>query len=222
MHADANVDMSKDPVLKDIASAAFKILVVGGHRIGLIGATTKGTPFISSPDKSIAFVDPVAAAQKAVGTSGVDVNVDGLSHTLLGPECKAEGLSPMGEYPTVVKGASGGTTRVTFKASGAEVLGIFEDGIDYGLSKYGDSPANPLLYVSGVKLSVSPAEPKGSRLSDVKVQGSDGSWVELDPSASYTMVVNGFMAAGGDRYDAVKSIAGRTLVNDEERIELIK
>jgi 5'-nucleotidase / UDP-sugar diphosphatase len=457
---DANVDMRNDPILKDLAPPAYKILVVGGQMIGVIGETTTETPYISSPDKSIVFIDPVSAAQKAVDAltkagvnkiilvshlgydedrklaaevSGIDVIVGGHSHTLLGAKFKADGLSPMGDYPVAVKDASGGTTLVvqswewakvvgdlavdfdaagkvigykdgselvagadfiqvsdlpdqagklarvrwqwngyglattvfdgkvwveapqdsvaywgelygkvsaaiashpeirlvvgdpeawalvrgyalgvqelqrsvvaqvgedlkrgfnsgpgpivadamrayagvqigmtnvggvridllagplttakvyevipfgnslvTFKATGAEVLKILEDGIDFGLAKYGDFPANPLLYVSGIKLSVDPAQPKLSRVSEAMVQGADGSWAELDPSATYTMVVNSFMAAGGDKYDAVKSIAGKmdtgyidaeaffafvkdkTLVNPEERIKLLK
>ena len=457
---DANVDMRKDPILKDVAPPAYIILTVGKEKIGVIGETTIGTPYISSPDKSIVFIDPAVAAQKAVDAltkagvdkivlvshlgydedikiasevSGIDVIVGGHSHTLLGARFKADGLSPMGDYPVAVKDASGGTTLVvqswewakvvgdlavdfdaagrvvgyedrselvagdnliqvsdlpdragklarvrwqwngyglattvydgkswvetpqdsvaywsklygkvsaaiashpeirlvvgdpeawalvrgyalgvqdlqrtvvaqvgedlkrgfnsgpgpivaeamraytgvqigmtnvggvrtdllsgplttakvyevipfgnslvTFKATGAELVKIFEDGIDFGLSKYGDFPDNPLLYVAGAKLSVNPAKPKLSRVSEVKVRGADGSWAELDPSGTYTMVVNSFMAAGGDKYDAVKAVAGKmdtgfidaeaflafvkdkTLVNQEERIKLPK
>jgi 5'-nucleotidase / UDP-sugar diphosphatase len=457
---DANVDMRQDAVLKDAASAAFKVIQVGKERIGVIGATTTETPFISSPDKSIVFIDPAAAVQKAVEAlakagvnkvvlishlgydedlklaakvSGIDVIVGGHSHTLLGSEYKAVGLAPLGDYPSKVKDAKGGTTLVvqswewakvvgdlavdfdakgqvvaykdksalaagsnliqaydlpdpagnlarvrwqwsgfglattvydgkswveapkealaywskmyeklsaalaahpeirfvvgdpkawalvrgyalgvsdlqrtvvaqvgedlkrsfnagpgpivadsmraytgvqigmtnvggvridlmpgalttarvyevipfgntlvTLKASGADVVKIFEDGIDFGLSKYGEFPANPLLYVAGAKLSVDPAKAKGSRVSGVQVQAADGSWAALDPAASYTMVVNNFMAAGGDKYDTLKSVADKkdtgyidaeaffafvkdkTLVNPEARITLIK
>jgi 5'-nucleotidase / UDP-sugar diphosphatase len=457
---DADVDMRRDPLLKDVAPPAYTVLTVGKERIGVIGATTIETPYISSPDKSIVFIDPAAAAQKAVvalakagvnkivllshlgydedlklaaKVSGIDVIVGGHSHTLLGSSFKADGLSPMGDYPSSVRDAAGGTTLVvqawewakvvgdlavdfdakgrvvgykdksalaaganfiqaydlpdpagnlarvrwqwsgyglattvydgkawvdapketvaywtklyekvraavaarpeiklvvgdpeawalargyalgvqdlqrtvvaqvgedlkrgfnagpgpivadsmraytgvqigmtnvggvridllpgplttakvyevipfgntlvTFKATGAEIARIFEDGIDFGLSKYGDFPANPLLYVSGATLSVAPSNPKFSRVSDVKVQGPDGSWAELDPNASYTMVVNNFMAAGGDKYDTLKAIADKkdtgyvdaeaffafvkdkTLVNPEERIKIVK
>jgi 5'-nucleotidase / UDP-sugar diphosphatase len=457
---DANVDMREDPILKDVAPEGYKIITIGKERIGVVGETTTETPYISSPGKSIAFLDPVISAQKAVDAltkagvdkivllshlgydedlvlaakvSGIDVIVGGHSHTLLGEKFKADGLSPMGDYPVAVKDASGGTTLVvqswewakvvgdlvvdfdaegrvigyedkselvagssliqaldlpdragkltrvrwqwngyglatsiydgnawveapkdsvaywsklyekvrsaiashpeirlvvgdpeawalvrgyalgvqdlqrtviaqvgedlkrsfnagpgpivadamraytgvqigmtnvggvridllagplttakvyevipfgntlvTFKAKGAEIVKIFEDGIDFGLAKYGNIPSNPLLYVSGVRLSVAPASPKGSRVRDVKVQRADESWTDLDPDATYTMVVNNFMAAGGDKYDTVKSIAGKidsgyidaeaffafvkgkTLVNPEERIKLLK
>lgn len=456
---DANVDMSKDPILKDLAPSPYKIITVGKAKIGVIGATTTETPYISSPDKRIAFNDPVSPVQKAVDAlakagvnkivlvshlgydedlklaakvSGLDVIVGGHSHSLLG-DWKADGLSPSGSYPTSVKDASGGTTLVvqawewakivgdlavdfdakgkvigfaakselvaagdfiqaydlpdpagaltrvrwqwsgfglattvydgklwvdapkdsigywtklygkvvsaiashpeialvagdpkawdlvrgyalgvqdlqrtivaqvgedlkrgfnsgpgpivadamraytgaqigltnvggiridllagplttakvyevipfgntlvTLKATGAQVLKAFEDGVDFGLSKYGDFPANPLLYVSGVTMSVTPANPKGSRVGEVKVMGLDGSFAPLDPNASYSMVVNNFMAVGGDKYDTLAAIAGKqdtgyidaesffayvkdkSLVNDEQRIRLIK
>jgi 5'-nucleotidase / UDP-sugar diphosphatase len=457
---DANVDMRNDPILKDAAPKPYKVIAIGREKVGVIGATTMETPYISSPDKSIVFIDPATAAQKAVDAlakagvnkvvllshlgydedlklaakvSGIDVIVGGHSHTLLGAEYKAVGLAPLGDYPTKVKDAAGGTTLVvqswewakvvgdlavdfdakgkvvgfkdksalaagsnliqaydlpdpkgsptrvrwqwngygfaitvndgknwvdapkedlgywsamyakvyaavaarpeirlvagdprawtlvrgyalgvsdlqrtvvaqvgedlkrsfnagpgpivadsmrayagvqigmtnvggvridlmpgplttakvyevipfgntlvTFKATGAQVVSIFEDGIDFGLSKYGDFPANPLLYVSGAKLSVDPSKAKGSRVSGVQVQAADGSWADLDPTASYTMVVNNFMAAGGDKYDTCKAIPDKkdtgyidaeaffayvkdkSLVNDEARITLIK
>jgi 5'-nucleotidase / UDP-sugar diphosphatase len=457
---DADVDMRKDTVLKDSAPPAYKVIAVGKEKVGLIGATTTETPFISSPDKSIVFIDPAAAAQKAVDAlakagvnkivlvshlgydedlklaakvSGIDVIVGGHSHTLLGSSFKADGLAPQGDYPTSVKDASGGTTLVvqswewakvvgdlavdfdakgrvigfkdrselvagsdfiqaydmpdpsgaltrvrwqwsgfslattvydgkawveapkeavgywvklygkvaaaiaahpeirlvagdpkawdlvrgyalgvqdlqrtvvaqvgedlkrsfnagpgpivadsmrayagvqigmtnvggvridllagplttakvyevipfgntlvTLKATGAQVAKVFEDGVDFGLAKYGDFPANPLLYVSGATLSVNPGNPKGSRVSAVKVLGADGSWADLDPAATYTMVVNNFMAAGGDKYDTLASITDKkdtgyidaeaffayvkdkTLANTEERVHLVK
>jgi 5'-nucleotidase / UDP-sugar diphosphatase len=456
---DADVDMRKDALLKDAAPPAYKVMTVGASKVGVIGETTTDTPFISSPDKAIVFIDPVAAAQKAVDAltkagvnkivllshlgydqdlklaakvSGIDVIVGGHSHTLLG-DFKADGLSPLGSYPTSVKDASGGTTLVvqswewakvvgdlavdfdakgrvtgfvakpelvagsafiqaydmpdpagaltrvrwqwsgyslgvtvydgkdwkpasgdslaywvklygkvraaiaahpeiklvagdpkawelvrgyalgvqdlqrtvvaqvgedmkrglnmgpgpvvadsmrvytgsqiavtnaggiridllagplttakvyevipfgntlvTLKATGDQVAKVFEDGVDFGLSQYGDFPANPLTYVSGAKFSVSPSQPKGSRVSGVKVLAADGSWADLDPSATYTMVVNNFIAAGGDKYATLASIADKkdtgyvdaeaffayvkdkTLVNTEERIAILK
>jgi 5'-nucleotidase/UDP-sugar diphosphatase len=456
---DANVDMRADAALKGVAPAPYMVITEGKGKIGVIGATTPDTPFISSPDKSLVFIDPAVAVKKAVDAltkaginkivlvshlgydedlklaakvSGIDVIVGGHSHTLLG-DFKADGLSPMAGYPVSVKDASGGTTLVvqswewakvvgdlavdfdvkgrvtgfaakpelvagsnfiqaydmpdqagaltrvrwqwsgyglavtvydgkdwkpasgeslpswvklygkvrtaiaahpeirlvagdpkawelvrgyalgvqdlqrtvvaqvgedmkrglnmgpgpvvadsmraytgsqigvtnaggiridllagplttakvyevipfgntlvTLKATGAEVVRVFEDGVDFGLSQYGDFPANPLAYVSGAKFSVTPGAPKGSRVSEVKVLGADGSWADLDPSATYTMVVNNFIAAGGDKYATLASIADKkdtgyvdaeaffayvkdkTIVNTEERIKILK
>jgi 5'-nucleotidase / UDP-sugar diphosphatase len=133
-----------------------------------------------------------------------------------------------------------GNTLVTLKATGAQVIGILEDGIDFGLSKYGDSPANPLIYVSGLRVSVKPANPKGSRIVEARVVAPDGSSAPLDPGVSHTMVVNNFIAAGGDLYTTLASIEGKkdtghidaeafyayvkdkTLVNEPARIAIEK
>jgi 5'-nucleotidase len=133
-----------------------------------------------------------------------------------------------------------GNTLVTLKATGAQVIKVFEDGVDFGLSQYGEFPANPLTYVSGAKFSVTPSQPKGSRVGEVMVLKSDGSWEDLDPNATYTMVVNNFIAAGGDKYSTLASIADKkdtgyvdaeaffayvkdkTIANTEERIRIVK
>jgi 5'-nucleotidase len=457
---DANIDMRNDPILKDVAPPPYKIITIGKEKVGVIGETTSDTPFISSPDKLDVFLDPAAAAQKAVDAltkagvnkivlvshlgydedlklaakvSGIDVIVGGHSHTLLG-DWKADGLSPLAGYPVSVKDASGGTTLVvqswewakvvgdlavdfdakgrvlrfaakpelvaganfiqaydmpdpagaltrvrwqwsgyalavtvydgktwapaatdsmpywvklygkvtaaiaahpeikmvagdpkawalvrgyalgvqdlqrtvvaqvgedlkrglnigpgpvvadsmraytgsqiavtnaggvridllagplttakvyevipfgntlvTLKATGDQVAKVFEDGVDFGLSQYGgEFPANPLTYVSGAKFSVTPSQPKGSRVGEVMVLKSDGSWEDLDPNSTYTMVVNNFIAAGGDKYSTLASIADKkdtgyvdaeaffayvkdkTIANAEERIRIVK
>jgi len=457
---DANVDMTAEPLLREAAPAPWKVITVGGALVGVIGATTTETPYISSPGKTVAFRDPAASVQEAVDAlrtagvdktvlvshlgfdedrklaakvRGLDVIVGGHSHTLLG-NWRALGLPSFGPYPLSLRDASGGTTLivqawewgkvvgnlavdfdaagnvtgsvarpvlvastdliqaydmpdpagtpvrvrwreeggngldvsvfdgrdwkeapvealphwkvlhgkvlaairarpeisltagdpaaweltrayslevqelrrtvvarvgedlkrgfnsgpgpivadamractgarigltnaggirvdlpagplttagiyevipfgntlVVCRATGAEVLRTFEDGIEYGLSKYGSPPGNPLLYVSGVTLSVTPANARGSRVSGVKVQGSDGSWEDLDPQAVYGLVVNNFMAAGGDRYDTLAAlkdkmdtglidaeaffayVKDKTLSNAEARIRLIR
>jgi 5'-nucleotidase / UDP-sugar diphosphatase len=58
---DANVDMREEPALKGAAPAAYKVLSIGGQKIGVIGATTTETPFISSPGKYVAPTAPSPA-----------------------------------------------------------------------------------------------------------------------------------------------------------------
>ena len=131
-----------------------------------------------------------------------------------------------------------GNTLVLLKMTGANVVKAIEDGVDFGWSKYGhEFPANPLLYVSGIKFDVTPANPNGSRVANTMVQ--DGAaWKALDPAATYTVVVNNFMAAGGDLYNTLKAtpgqmdtgyidaealleyVNGKTLKNPEARITI--
>ena len=102
-----------------------------------------------------------------------------------------------------------GNTLVTMKATGAQVVAAVEDGIDFSLTRYGEVPVNPLIYESGLKFVVDLKAPKGARLSQVQVRQPDGTYVALDPKGVYSMVVNNFMAAGGDKYDTVKAIDGK-------------
>jgi 5'-nucleotidase/UDP-sugar diphosphatase len=60
--------------------------------------------------------------------------------------------------------------------------------------------------------------PKGERIQDVKVKTPAGVYAPIDQDAIYKVVVNNFMAAGGDRYDTLKEAAGKydTGFNDAE------
>lgn len=133
-----------------------------------------------------------------------------------------------------------GNTLVTMKMTGTNVVKAIEDGIDFSLGKMGkELPANPLIYVSGIKFDVDIAKPNGTRVSNAMVL--DGSaYKALDPAASYTVVVNNFMAAGGDLYNTLKAtpgqletgyidaealldyVKGKTLKNAEARINVVK
>ena len=133
-----------------------------------------------------------------------------------------------------------GNTLVNLKMKGADVVKAIEDGVDFGLSKYGkEFPANPLLYVSGITFDVDIAKPNGARVSNAMVL--DGkAYKALDPAATYTVVVNNFIAAGGDLYNTLKAtpgqmetgyidaealldyVKGMTLKNAEARIKLVK
>jgi 5'-nucleotidase/UDP-sugar diphosphatase len=102
-----------------------------------------------------------------------------------------------------------GNTLVTMKMKGADVVKAIEDGIDFSLGKMGkELPANPLIYVSGTKFDVDITKPNGSRVANAMVL--DGStYKPMDPAATYSVVVNNFMAAGGDLYNTLKTTPGQ-------------
>lgn len=134
-----------------------------------------------------------------------------------------------------------GDTLVTMKLTGAEVVSTLDDAVDFALANYGtDFPQNPLTYVSGVTFDVNPTQAKGSRVSNVEVLQSDGSYKPLDPAVTYSVCVNNYIAAGGDKYTTLKSGAdaidtgfgdaavfldyakGKVLMNDAPRIHIVK
>ncbi len=109
-------------------------------------------------------------------------------------------------------------TLVTMSLKGSDLVETIEDGADFQISRYGTDPDNAYIYVSGVRFTLELAKPKGQRVSGVQVKGPDGTWAPLDPEAVYKVVVNNFMAAGGDRYDTLKDVPGKydTGFNDAE------
>ena len=133
-----------------------------------------------------------------------------------------------------------GNTLVTMPMKGADVVKAIEDGIDFSLSKLGkELPANPLIYVSGITFAVDLAQPNGSRVSQAAVLEGKA-YKALDPAGTYSVVVNNFMATGGDLYNTLKAtpgqidtgfvdaealldyVKGMTLKNAEARINVVK
>jgi 5'-nucleotidase/UDP-sugar diphosphatase len=109
-------------------------------------------------------------------------------------------------------------TLVTMSLKGSDLVKTIEDGADFQISRYGTDPNNAYLYVSGVRFNLELAMPKGQRVTGVEVQSAGGTYAPLAPEAVYKVVVNNFMAAGGDRYDTLKDIPGKydTGFNDAE------
>lgn len=141
----ANIDAGGEPALAGALRKGqlrpWVIREVAGQRIGIIGATTPGTPNMVATVGRVRFhkaAPAVAAAQRELAGQGVDkvivlshlgydqdlalaravpgldVIVGGHSHTLLGDPARLAplGLKPGGPYPTVEKGPDGGTTLV--------------------------------------------------------------------------------------------------------------
>jgi 5'-nucleotidase len=96
-----------------------------------------------------------------------------------------------------------GNTLVTLKLSGADLVRCLEDMIDFG-SGNGKDFSKAIAYVSGMTATVLKDKPKYERVVDVKVKGAP-----LDPAATYTLVVNNFMATGGDSNVTLGKLGGK-------------
>ncbi len=85
-------------------------------------------------------------------------------------------------------------TLSTFQLKGADVVEALENGasqIEEGAGRFAQ--------VAGLKYTLDPSAPAGSRISDVQVR--DGSeWVPIDREAVYGVVSQNYMRAGGDGY----------------------
>jgi 5'-nucleotidase len=151
----SNIDFSGEPAL-DALIDPYKIVEVGGRKIGIIGFTTEDTPAVSQPGPTLAFksIDESAAAvvselesqgvniiiavshsglardlALAASTDGIDVIVGGHTHTYMSnidPEAAAE-------YPVDVETPSGDPCLVMQAAS----LGIYLGDLDVTFDSQG-------------------------------------------------------------------------------------
>lgn len=97
----------------------------------------------------------------------------------------------MGEVLTVLPFQN---TLSTFEVSGETLVAALENGV----SQIEDAGGR-FLQVAGLKYTFDPAQPAGSRVSDVLVQaGAD--WAPIDPAATYKVVANNYVRGGGDGF----------------------
>lgn len=109
-----------------------------------------------------------------------------------------QGPVSMGEVYTVLPFQN---TLATFQLKGADVVAALEN----GASKY-EEGAGRFAQVAGLKYTVDPAAEVGKRISDVMIM-ADGEWKPIDPAATYGVVSNNYMRAGGDGYDVFETKA---------------
>jgi 5'-nucleotidase / UDP-sugar diphosphatase len=134
------------------------VLERGGRRIGIVGIDVAGkTKASSNPDAGTRFLDEAATAQaqvdllRAAGVdiivllthvgyrrdlelakslAGVDLILGGDSHTLLGEEFAAFGLSPAGPYPTEILNRDGERVCVAQAWQYTWVIGVLDATFD--------------------------------------------------------------------------------------------
>lgn len=97
-------------------------------------------------------------------------------------------------------------TLVELEMTGAEVTLALEQGIGNVLDAGGSTGAFP--YGAGIRWDLDTTQAFGSRFSniEVKVKGTD-TWLPIDPTATYVVVANSFMAAGGDGYQVLADVS---------------
>lgn len=98
----------------------------------------------------------------------------------------------MGEVLTVLPFQN---TLATFQLKGADVVAALENGVSQVENGAGRFPQ-----VAGLKFSWNPAAEAGSRVSNVMVQGEDGSFGPIDAETIYGVVTNNYVRGGGDGY----------------------
>ncbi|GAB4358143.1 MAG: 5'-nucleotidase C-terminal domain-containing protein [Oricola sp.] len=98
----------------------------------------------------------------------------------------------MGEVLTVLPFQN---TLATFQLKGSDVVAALENGVSQIEEGAGRFPQ-----VAGLKFTFDAEAEPGSRVSNVMVETADGTFEPIDPDATYGVVSNNFMRAGGDGY----------------------
>ncbi|XP_015352493.1 5'-nucleotidase [Marmota marmota marmota] len=169
---------AKGPLASQISGLylPYKILSVGGESVGIVGYTSKETPFISNPGTNLVFEDEIAALQPevdklktlnvnkiiALGHSGfemdkliaqkvkgVDVVVGGHSNTFLYTGTAPCTEVPVGKYPFIVTSDDGRKVPVVQAYAFGKYLGYLKVEFD----EKGDvvtSHGNPILLNSSI------------------------------------------------------------------------
>ncbi len=102
-----------------------------------------------------------------------------------------------------------GNTLVTVPLSGADVVKALEEAVGYQVSRHGPDLRAPYVYVSGIRFLIDLRRRSGERIRDVRVKGADGAYRPIAAAEEYRVVVNSFMAAGGDRSDTLEAAEGK-------------
>jgi len=95
-----------------------------------------------------------------------------------------------------------GNTLVVMDLKGKEILAALENGVSQW-----EQGAGRFLQVSGLRYAFDLARPAGSRVVRVEVRTEKG-FAPLDLEATYRVVVNSFIANGGDGFTVLKEAQG--------------
>ncbi|WP_448545198.1 bifunctional metallophosphatase/5'-nucleotidase [Roseiflexus sp.] len=97
-----------------------------------------------------------------------------------------------------------GNTLVLLTLTGAQVKEALENGVSQVEQSAGRFPQ-----VGGMRYSWNPSAPAGSRITGIQVSDGKGGFTPIDPNASYRVVVNNFIAGGGDGYSVLQRGANK-------------
>lgn len=101
-----------------------------------------------------------------------------------------------------------GNTLVVIRLTGAEVIKALEDMVDFQVSRYGAGGGNPYVYVAGIDFDLYPGAEKGKRVRNVRVKAGN-LYQDINSAQIYKLVVNNFMAGGGDNNITLKNLTDK-------------
>ena len=95
-------------------------------------------------------------------------------------------------------------TLVTLTMTGAEIKSAIEDALQNVAT--GSTGAYP--YAGALRWHVDMNQAHGSRVSALEIRAANGAWGAIDPTASYRVITNDFIADGQDGYTTLGTVKG--------------
>lgn len=90
-------------------------------------------------------------------------------------------------------------TLVTLELTGEQIKNVLEDALENAYRTGGSTGSYP--YASGLRYFVDASKAKGSRVSELEINPRvSGAWQAIEPSTTYVVVTNDFIASGQDGY----------------------
>ncbi|MEX1301281.1 MAG: bifunctional metallophosphatase/5'-nucleotidase [Desulfotignum sp.] len=97
-------------------------------------------------------------------------------------------------------------TLVIFEMTGHRITALLEDALSSIIDDHRFFGGFP--YASGLRFRVDPGAARGARISGCQVKDRSGTWRPMDRKETYRVVVNRFLADGGDGYSAFIGLDG--------------
>lgn len=95
---------------------------------------------------------------------------------------------------------------VRLTMTGAEVKQTLEDAMTFLLAGAGNTGTYP--YAASLRFRIDLNQPANNRVSNLEVKNAQDAWVALNPTATYRVITNDFVADGGDGWVTLRSVIG--------------
>ncbi len=173
----------------------------------VVGRAENPLPHIRVPDRHMpegSAIAPLVAEslKRKVNRNGIDVDI-----AIQNAGGVRTGI-PVGDITieTVYDLLPFENTLIVFEMTGLQIISLLEDALSSILDEqrfFGGFP-----YASGLRFRFDPEAGRGSRVSGCQVLDGSGTWYPINREETYRVVVNSFLAGGGDGYTAFDGLDG--------------
>jgi len=217
----AEIDLALEPTTHDVVERSARIVTTWGDAGPGLHPQPQVAALVKAADAAVAVrVDqPVGRAAAAVSRRENDSGESALGDLIADAQRAAQHtdfafINPGGiraDLPTgpvtwgdLFTAQPFGNDLVRMQLTGAQVLRLLEQ-------QWRGQAKPRILQVSGLRYAWSDRKPKGHRV----VQARDAAGKPLDPQRVYSVVVNSFLAAGGDNFSVFTEGTGQSVAGND-------